>query len=205
MGLREKGDWGTYVKNAASENRSGVRGAALLLCTCVICPQEDGGSTRKRIFPPLPKIQLCVGPHWGPTLLSRCEKCKSQQPSSRTAFVITVTTQPGMLPQYPLWHCIWLSPSGDQLLRERFLPLRERCPRFFVLSHHTSHHITHHTTHHISTKKSSCVKLNGMCEEILLLPLTTTKGDWGNEAEQGASLALCATAETHGNHISLLR
>ena len=58
----------------------------------------DGGSTRKRIFPPLPKIQLCVGPHWGPTLLSRCEKCKSQQPSSRTAFVITVTTQPGMLP-----------------------------------------------------------------------------------------------------------
>jgi len=55
------------------------------------------GSTRKRIFPPLPKIQLCVGPYWGPTLLSRCEKCKSQQPSSRTAFVITVTTQPGML------------------------------------------------------------------------------------------------------------
>ena len=51
---------------------------------------EDGGSTRKRIFPPLPKIQLCVGPRWG-------EKCKSQQPSSRTAFVITFTTQPGML------------------------------------------------------------------------------------------------------------
>ena len=58
---------------------------------------KDGGSTRKRISPPLPKIQLCADPHWGPALPGRCEKCKSQQPDSRTACVITVATQPGML------------------------------------------------------------------------------------------------------------
>ena len=60
--------------------------------------EVDGGLTRKRIFPPLPKIKLCAGPHWGPALLSRRKKCKLQQPSSRTACVITVATQPGMLP-----------------------------------------------------------------------------------------------------------
>ena len=61
--------------------------------------RKDGGSTRKRISPPLSKIQLYVDPHWGPTLPSRRKKCKSRQPSSRTAFVITVATQPGMLPR----------------------------------------------------------------------------------------------------------
>ena len=65
---------------------------------CFFVGKKNGGSTRKRIFPPLPKIQLCAGPHWGPALRGRREKCKSQQPHSRTACVITVTTQPGMLP-----------------------------------------------------------------------------------------------------------
>ena len=60
--------------------------------------KENGGSTRKRISPPLPKIVLCASPHWGPALLSRHTKCKVQQPNSRTACVITVSTQPGMLP-----------------------------------------------------------------------------------------------------------
>ena len=52
---------------------------------------------RKRIFPPLPKILLCADPHWGPALLGRHQKCKWQQPNSRTACLITVATQPGML------------------------------------------------------------------------------------------------------------
>ena len=59
--------------------------------------EKDGGSTRKRISPPLPKILLCADPHWEPALLSRRKKCKLQQPNSRTACVITVATQPGML------------------------------------------------------------------------------------------------------------
>ena len=58
---------------------------------------KNGGLTRKRISPPLPKIQLCASPHWGPALPSRHTKCKVQQPNSRTACVITVSTQPGML------------------------------------------------------------------------------------------------------------
>ena len=62
-----------------------------------ILDEKDGGSTRKRISPPLPKILLCADPHWEPALLSRRKKCKLQQPNSRTACVITVATQPGML------------------------------------------------------------------------------------------------------------
>ena len=34
--------------------------------------------TRKRIFLPLPKIQLCADPHWGLALLSRRKKCQLQ-------------------------------------------------------------------------------------------------------------------------------
>ena len=59
--------------------------------------EEKGGSTRKRIFPPLPKILLCTRPRKERVLPSRCKKCKSQQPSSRTACLITVAAQPGML------------------------------------------------------------------------------------------------------------
>ena len=64
--------------------------------------KRNGGLTRKRISPPLPKIQLCASPHWGPALPSRHTKCKVQQPDSRTACVITVATQPGMLPLCPV-------------------------------------------------------------------------------------------------------
>ena len=59
--------------------------------------ERKGGSTRKRIFPPLPKILLCAHPRKEWALPSRCKKCKSRQPSSRTACLITVTAQPGML------------------------------------------------------------------------------------------------------------
>lgn len=59
--------------------------------------KEEGGSTRKRISPPLPKIMLCAGPTKGSALPSHHQKCKWWQPDSRTAFLITVTTQPGML------------------------------------------------------------------------------------------------------------
>ena len=62
-----------------------------------ICKERKGGSTRKRIFPPLPKILLCAHPRKEWALPSRCKKCKSRQPSSRTACLITVTAQPGML------------------------------------------------------------------------------------------------------------
>ena len=80
----------------ASKRRIKTRGWGYRIMKLFGC-RENGGSTRKRIFPPLPKIQLCAGPHWGPALRGRREKCKSQQPHSRTACVITVTTQPGML------------------------------------------------------------------------------------------------------------
>ena len=69
-------------------------------CTNFVGVGRDGGSTRKRISPPLSKIQLYADPHWGPALPSRRKKCKLRQPSSRTAFVITVSTQPGMLPHH---------------------------------------------------------------------------------------------------------
>ena len=58
---------------------------------------RKGGSTRKRISPPLPKIMLCAGPMKGSALPSHHLKCKRWQPDSRAAFLITATTQPGML------------------------------------------------------------------------------------------------------------
>ena len=42
----------------------------------------------------------------------------------------------------------------------------------------------------ISKRKSSCVKLHGVCEEILLLHLTTTKGD-GEMGRNARGLAYC--------------
>ena len=96
--MREKGLGGLFGTRSRISQRWGNAGIKSQPTQSAWEGKKDGGSTRKRISPPLPKIKLCADPHWGPALPGRCEKCKSQQPDSRTACVITVATQPGMLP-----------------------------------------------------------------------------------------------------------
>jgi len=58
---------------------------------------KNGGWCASAADPPLPKIMLCAKGETPLALPGHKAKCKAEHPNSRTACLITATTQPGML------------------------------------------------------------------------------------------------------------